>query len=100
MSDDVHPAPLKRRWEIHRMSMDHAILDSCITVTKIKQERTIQDRIEIGPFFDFRLHYSIFLFEILNIASQLICEDMPKISSKNIEKCRRKSTKGPFMVLS
>ena len=39
-----------------------------ITVTKIKQERTNQDRTEIGPFFDFLLHYSIFLFEILNTA--------------------------------
>ena len=37
-----------------------------VTVTKIKQERT-----KIGPLFDFFLHFSIFLLEILNIDSQL-----------------------------
>ena len=68
-----------------------------VTITK---ERTNQDRTKIGPFFDFLLHNSIFLFEILIIASQLSCKAMPKISSKNIEKCRRKSMKGPFLVLS
>ena len=43
-----------------------------------------------GPFVDFNLHLSIFLLEILNIASHLSCEAVLKISSKNIEKCRRK----------
>ena len=61
-----------------------------ITVTNIKQERINQDRIEIGPFFDFLLHNSIFLYEILNIASQLSCEAMFKISSENVGENRRK----------
>ena len=61
-------------------------------MTKIKQERT-----KIGHFFDFLLNVSIFLLEILNIASQLSCEAMLKILSKNIEKCRRKSKKGPYL---
>ena len=77
-----------------------SVVDALLTVTKIKQERTNQDRTKIGPFFDFLLHYSILLFEISNIASQLSCEAMTKISSKNIEKCRIKSMKGPFLVLS
>ena len=51
-----------------------------VTITKIKQERTNQDRTKIGPFFDFLLNFSIFLIET-----------MFKVSSKNIEKCRRKS---------
>ena len=46
--------------------------DDMVTVTKIKQERTLQDRTKIGPFLDFLLHVSIFLLEILNIVSQLI----------------------------
>ena len=41
------------------------------TVTKIMQERT-----KIGPFFDFILHFSTFVLEILNIALQLSCEAM------------------------
>ena len=49
-----------------------------LTVTKIKQERTNQDMIKIGPFIDFILHFLIFLFEILNIASQLHCEASAK----------------------
>ena len=79
-------------------------------MTKIKQERTNQDRTKIGPFFDFLLHFSIFLVEILNIASQLSCEAMLKILSKNIEECKRKRRKdqswyflikiGPKLVLS
>ena len=73
---------------------------SCVTVTKIKQERTNQDRTKIDPFFDFILHFSIFLFELFNIISQLSCEAKQKISSENIEKCRRNSKKGPILVLS
>ena len=71
-----------------------------LTLTKIKQERANQDRTKIGPFFDFLLHFSIYFFEILNIASQLSCEAMLKTLSKNIEKCRRKSKKGPILILS
>ena len=44
-------------------------------MTKVKQEWT-----KISPFFDFLLHVSIFLLEILNIASQLSCKAMLKIS--------------------
>ena len=62
-------------------------------MTKIKQERTNQDMTKIGRFFDFLLHFSICLLEILNIVSQLSGEAKLKISSKNIEKCRRKSRK-------
>ena len=71
-----------------------------ITVTKIKQERTNQDRSKIDPFFDFLLHFLIFLLQIFSIASQLSCETMFKISSRNIEKCRRKMKQGPILVLS
>ena len=71
-----------------------------LTVTKIKQERANQDRTKIGSFFDFLLYFSIFLLEIVNIAILLSCEAMLKISSKNIKKCRRKSKKGPILVLS
>ena len=53
-----------------------------LLVTKIKQERTNHDRTKIGPFFDFLLHFSTILFEILNIVSQLSCEAV----LKNIEK--------------
>ena len=50
-----------------------------VTVTRIKQERTNQDRTKISPFLDFLLHFSIFLLDIFNIASQLSCEAMLKI---------------------
>ena len=70
-----------------------------LTVTKIKQERTNPDRTKIGPFFEFLLHFSIFLLEIFSLASQLSCETMLKTSNKNIEKCKRKSKKGPILVL-
>ena len=71
-----------------------------LAVTKIKQERT-----KIDHFFDFLLNVSIFLLEILNIASQLSCEAMLKNLSYNIEKCRKRSwsyldEKGPRLVLS
>ena len=73
---------------------------SRITATKIKQERTNQDRTKIGPFFDFLLvfsilHFSIILLEILNIVPPLSCKckAMLKFSSRHIEKCRRKSKK-------
>ena len=69
-------------------------------MTKIKQERTDQDRTRIGPFFDFLLQFSIFLLEILNIASQVRCEAMLKISSKDFEKCWRKLKKGSIFILS
>ena len=39
-----------------------------ITMTKISQERTNQERTKIGPFFDFLLHFSRFSLKILNIA--------------------------------
>ena len=58
-----------------------------VTVTKIKQERTIQDRTKIGPFVDFLQHFSIFLLKIFRLASQLRCETMFKILSINNEKC-------------
>ena len=70
-----------------------------ITVTKIKQERTNQVRTKICLFFDFIRRFSIFLLGILNISWQLSCGAILKISSKNIEKCRRKSKKGPILVL-
>ena len=70
-------------------------------MTKInKQERNNQDKTKIGPFFDFLLRFSIFLVGIFSLASKLSCETMFKISSTNIEKCRRKSKKGPILVLS
>ena len=69
-------------------------------MTNIKQERTNQDRTKIGPLLDFLLHFSIFLLEILNIASQLSCEAMLKMLSKNIEKCKRKTKKGAILVRS
>ena len=69
-------------------------------MTKIKQERTNKDRTKNDPFFDFLVHFSILLLEILNLALQLGCEAMLKISSKNIEKFRRKAMKGPILVLS
>ena len=50
--------------------------------------------------FLFLLHLSIFLLEILNITSQLSHEAMIQISSKNIEKLRRKSKKRPILVIS
>ena len=71
-----------------------------LTVTKIKQERTNQDRTKIGPVLDFLLHFSMFLLENSSSASQLSWETMFQISSKNIEKCRRKTKKGPILVLS
>ena len=51
-------------------------------MANIKQERTNKDRIKIGPFFDFLLHFSIFVLEIFSIDSQLSCKTMFKISSK------------------
>ena len=59
----------------------------CLTVTKIKQEMTIQDRTKIGPFIDFLQHFSKFLLKIFSLASQLSCETVFKISSINNEKC-------------
>ena len=44
---------------------------ACLTVTKIKQERT-----KIVSFFDFILHFSINLLEIFSIALQLSYEAM------------------------
>ena len=41
------------------------------TVAKISHERTNKERTKIDPFFDFLLHFSIYLLEILNMASQL-----------------------------
>ena len=64
-----------------------------ITVTKIKQERTIQDRTKIGPFIDFLLHFSMFFLEVLKITSHLSCEAMLKIQEeilKNEGEIRRK----------
>ena len=57
-----------------------------MTVTKIiiKQESINQETTKISAFFNFLLHFSIFLLEILNIVSQLSCEAMIKYSSKNI----------------
>jgi len=143
------------KFNIWISNMRFVLLQS-MTVTRIKQERT-----KIVPFVDFILHFSTFLLEILNIASQfttelwsyainfkstnwkmeekfkemtnlghilirkdqdwsflrssptpyniftshfehvsqLSCVAMLKISSKNIEKCRRKSKKGPILVL-
>ena len=68
-----------------------------VTATK-KQEKTNQDKTKIGPFFDFFVHFPIFLFEILNIAPQLSCEAMLKNSNSNIKKCNRKSKKGPILI--
>ena len=79
--------------ELNNRGLD--MFETTFTVTKIKQERT-----KIGPFLDFLLHFSIFLLGILNIASQLSCKAMLKILSKNVEKCRRKLTRRPILVLS
>ena len=74
-----------------------------LTVTKIKQEMTNQDRTKIGHFFDFLLNFSIFVLEIFSIDSQLSCETMFKVSSENIEQCRRETNNeerpslGPFI---
>ena len=70
-----------------------------ISVTKIKQDRTNQDRTEIGPSFEFLLHFSIFLLELFSIASRLSCETMFKISCQNIKNFRRITKKGPIFVL-
>ena len=59
-----------------------------------------QDRTRIGPFFNFLLHFLIFVLILFSIASQHSCEAKFKISSKNIEKCRRNSKKGPILVIS
>ena len=56
-----------------------------ITVTKILK----QDRAKIGPFFDFLLHYSIFLLEIFNIVVKLCQKFQVKILN-NVEENRRK----------
>ena len=71
---------------IHSMQYYVIIMLVIFTVTKIKQEKTNQDKTKIGPFFDFLLHFSTFLLEILNKVLQLSCEAMLKISSRNIEK--------------
>ena len=55
---------------------------------------------KIGPLFDFLLHFSIFLLEIFSLSLQLSCETMFKTSNKNIEKFKRKTKKGPILVLS
>ena len=66
------------------------------------EERTILvlfwwERTSLNPFFVVLLHFSMFLFEILNIVSKLNCEAMLKIASKYIHNCR-KSKKGPILV--
>ena len=57
----------------------------CLTVTKIKQERTNQNMTEIGPFFDFLLHLSILLLEIFSIAFQLSCETVVRVYKNNVK---------------
>ena len=69
---------------VWRLTVHLLLLLLFLTVTKIKQERT-----KICPFFDFLLHFSVFLLEILNKAPQLNCEAILKILNKNIDKCRR-----------
>ena len=75
-------------------------------MSKKNEERTILGPILIRKDQDWSfLRFSstffiIYTFEILNIVSQLSCEAKLKILSKNIEKCRRKSMKGPILVLS
>ena len=71
-----------------------------LTVTEIGQGRANQGGTKIGPFFDVLQHFSEFLLEIFNIASQLSCEAMLKISSKIVQGCRRESRRGPVLVLS
>ena len=75
-----------------------ALAKIVVTVTKIKQVRTNQDRTKIGTFFDFFVYFPIFLLEILNIATKMGCEAMQKNSSKNIGKCNRKSKKGSILI--
>ena len=90
-------------WQLLKFRrFHHGLLTALkvVSVTTIKQARTSRDRAKIGPFFDFLLHFSIFWVEIFSIASQLSCDNMFKISSTNIEKCRRKTKKGPILVLS
>ena len=73
-----------------------------ITVTKIKQERTNQDMTKIGSFFNFLLHFLIFLLGIFSVAPQLSCEAMFKISTTNIKKCTEKIEEmtnfGPILI--
>ena len=68
----------------------------------VKQERIIQDKTKVGPFIDFLQHFLILLLvlKICNLASQLGCETMFKISSINNEKFQRKTKKEPILVLS
>ena len=72
-----------------------------LTVTKINQERANQDRTKIEPFFDF---FYIFQYSYLKFWASL-CNSVVKLyvqnfkSSKNIEKCRRKSKKWPNLAL-
>ena len=70
-----------------------------LNVTEFQKERTNQDRTKIGPFFNFLLHYLIFLLEIFSMASQLSCETLFKISCKNAENVG-KIKKGPILALS
>ena len=66
-------------------------------MTKIKQGRTNQDRTNNGPFLIFS---KIFQYFYLKIASQLSCEAMLKILSKNIEKYRiqERTNIGPILI--
>ena len=56
-------------WLATRLLFYFSTPYSLRTVTKIKQERTNQDRTNIGPFFIFYyiVHLSIFLLEIFSI---------------------------------
>ena len=51
---------------------------------------------DIGHFFDFILHVSIFLLDIFGIASQLSCEAMFKMSIKNIKNVGENRRKDQF----
>ena len=67
-------------------------------MTKIKQERTNQDRTKIDPLFDFILHFSIFLLKVFSIASRLSSETMFKIASKIWEKNEERTNHGPYLA--
>ena len=75
------------------------VLLQSMTVTRIKQERT-----KIVPFVDFILHFSTFLLEILNIASQFTTELWSyAINSKSTnwkmeEKFKERTNLGPILI--
>ena len=54
--------------------------------------------IKIGPILFLSLIFSYTFQYFFSLALKLSCGAMIKISSKNIEKCDKKSKKGPILV--